>query len=294
MSTYLSSFSSRMLAPRSTTPYIVCTACRRSFSSSSLLRSGHNRWSKIRHKKGAADAKRNTQNTNFSKNLALYSKLFGADPRLNSQLATVIGLAKKAGMPKSSIDVAIARGQGKSSSGANLESLTIEVMMPSSIAIVIEIETENKLRLLQVVRRAIRRYGGNVAPIAFMFTRLGRTILKGKGEDFDEVMMQALEAGAEDVEQDENGDLVLCTQPNMTHKVAQTMSETLSTEILSSDIIWSSTDKVILDDLTTATSINSLLVALRDQSEVQAIYANVEQGAISDELWESIEDNLDM
>ncbi|KAI1206543.1 YebC-like protein [Annulohypoxylon truncatum] len=296
MSTYLYSFSSRSLATRWASPTIVCAICRRSFSSSSLLSSGHNRWSKIRHKKGAADAKKNVQNTIFSKNLTLYSKLFGPDPRLNSRLATVIAAAKKAGMPKANIDIAIARGQGKSSSGAGLESLTVEIMMPSSVAIVVEVETENKLRALQDLRGIIRKCGGTMTPIAFMFTRLGRIILKGNSDDdFDDIMMQALEAGAEDVEQDENGDIVLLTRPNAIHQVAQTMSEALSAEILDSDIIWSpAADRVKLDDPATATSINSLLTALRSESDVQAIYANVEQGAVSEEVWETIEDNLDM
>ncbi|KAI0880830.1 YebC-like protein [Annulohypoxylon maeteangense] len=296
MSTYLSSISSRSLAPRSTAPTVICALCRRSLSSSLLLRSGHNRWSKIRHKKGAADAKKNTQNSNFSKNLTLYSKLFGSDPRLNSRLATVIAVAKKAGMPKANIDIAIARGQGKSSSGAGLESLTVEIMMPSSVAMVVEVETENKLRALQDLRGIIRKCGGTITPIAYLFTRLGRIVLKGKSDDdFDGIMMQALEAGAEDVEQDENGDVVLWTQPNTTHQVAQAMSEAISAEILDSDIIWSPVaDKVKLDRSTAAASINSLLAALRNESDVQAIYANVERGTVSEELWETIEDNLDM
>ncbi|KAI1444901.1 YebC-like protein [Annulohypoxylon stygium] len=297
MSTYLyiSSLPGRSLAPRLATLTIICAICHRSFSSSSLLRSGHNRWSKIRHKKGAADAKKNAQNTNFSKNLTLYSKLFGPDPSLNSRLATFIAAAKKAGMPKSNIDIAIARGQGKSSSGAGLESLTVEIMMPSSVAVVVEVETENKLRALQDIRSIIRKCGGTVSPIAFMFTRLGRTILKGKDDaEFDDIMMQALEAGAEDVEQDENGDIVLLTQPNATHQVAQSMSEALSAEILESDIVWSPADRVKLDDLTAASSISSLLTALRNESDVQAIYANVERGTVSEEIWEAIEDNLDM
>ncbi|KAI1456755.1 YebC-like protein [Annulohypoxylon moriforme] len=295
MPTYLSSISSRNFAPRSTTATIICALCRRPFSSSSLLYSGHNRWSKIRHKKGAADAKKNAQNTSFSKNLTLYSKPSDRGPsHIKSTYLTKVAFI--AGMPKANIDVAIARGQGKSSSGAGLESLTVEIMMPSSVAIVVEVETENKLRVLQDLRGIIRKSGGTMTPVAFLFTRLGRTILKGKSDDdFDDVMMQALETGAEDVEQDENGDVVLWTQPNTTHQVAQATSEALSAEILDSDIIWSpASDKVKLDDPTAATSISSLLAALRDESDVQAIYANVERGAVSEELWETIDDNLDM
>ncbi|KAI1409552.1 YebC-like protein [Hypoxylon sp. FL1857] len=285
-------FLSRSLAPRSTTA--ICAQCRRTFTSSSVLRSGHNRWSKIRHEKGAADAKKTAQRSAFAKNLTLYSKLYGPDPNLNPQLANVIAAAKKAGMPKANIDVAIARGQGKSSSGAGLESLTIEVMMPPSVAMVIDVETDNKQRALQHIRALIKKHRGTVTPTAFLFSRFGRSILRGTGGDFDEVLMQALEAGAEDVEQDENGDIVLWTQPNTTHQATQTLSKLLSTEILSSDIIWTPTaDKVKLDDEDATATISKLLNALQEYPDVQGVYANAERGAISEELWNEVEDNLD-
>ncbi|KAI1134919.1 YebC-like protein [Hypoxylon sp. FL0543] len=287
-------FPSRSLTPRSTAPTAICVQCRRSFTSSSVLRSGHNRWSKIRHEKGAADAKKNAQRSIFAKNLTLYSKLYGPDPNLNSQLAALIATAKKAGMPKATIDVAIARGQGKSSTGAGLENLTIEIMMPPSVAMVVDVETENRQRALQELRTLIKKHKATITPTAFLFTRQGRTILKGTGADFDEILMQALEAGAEDVEQDENGDLVLWTQPNTTHQAAQNLSKLLSTEILSSDIIWTPTaDKVKLDDEEAAAAISKLLDALQEYPGVQGVYANAERGAISEALWNAVEDNLD-
>ncbi|KAI0834437.1 YebC-like protein [Hypoxylon sp. FL0890] len=287
-------FPSRIIAPRSTVPSTICTQCRRSFTPSSALRSGHNRWSKIRHEKGTADAKKTAQRTVFAKNLTLYSKWYGPDPNLNSQLATVITAAKKAGMPKANIDAAIARGQGKSSTGVGLESLTIEIMMPPSVAMVVDVETENRQRALQELRTLIKRHKGTITPTAFLFTRLGRTILKSTGGDFDEVLMQALEAGAEDVEQDENGDILLFTQPNATHQVAQNLSKVLSTEILSSEIIWAPTaDKVKLDDEEATEAISKFLSALQEYPDVQGVYANAERGAISEELWNAVEDNLD-
>ncbi|KAI0103087.1 YebC-like protein [Hypoxylon sp. NC0597] len=278
----------------STVSTIICAQCRRSFTSNSVLRSGHNRWSKIRHEKGAADAKKNALRSTFSKHLTLYSKLYGPDPNLNPQLASVIAAAKKAGMPKASIDVAIARGQGKSSTGAGLENLTIEVMMPPSVAMVIDVETENRQRALQELRNLVKRHKATITPTAFLFSRLGRTVLKGTGGDFDEILMQALEAGAEDVEQDENGDVILWTQPNTTHQTAQNLSKVISTEILNSEIIWTPTgDKVKLDDEEATAAISKFLSALQEYPEVQGVYANAERGAISEELWNAVEDNLD-
>lgn len=208
-------------------------------------------------------------------------------------------------MPKANIDIAIARGQGKSSTGQGLETATLEVMLPPPIsgALVIDIESDNKQRSLKDLRAIVKKHGGNVAPTTFLFTRMGRTVLqmpqKGEEEkDFDEILMQALDAGAEDVEQDEEGNVVLCTQPNTTHQVAQTMAATLGgADILSSDIIYSPTgDNIVqVDDADAAASLGSFLAAVREYPDVQAVYANVERGKmLSEEVWKGVEENLDL
>ncbi|KAF3065273.1 hypothetical protein GL218_01863 [Daldinia childiae] len=296
MSIHLFLFTGRSLASRSITPSI-CAQFRRSLASSAVLNSGHNRWSKIKHEKGAADAKKNAQRSGFAKNLTLWSQLYGPEPGLNGRLAQVIAAAKKAGMPKASIDIAIARGQGKSSSGAGLEIMTLEVMIPPAVAMVIDIATDNKQRALQDLRGIVKKYNGTVTPTTFLFARFGRVVLKGDKDDdfdFDEVLMEAVEAGAEDVEQDKKGNVVLHTQPNTTHQIAQDLSQKLLTEILSCEIIWSPIgDKVKLDDQEAATNISAFLTALQEYPDVQGVYANAERGKITKQLWTSIEDNLD-
>jgi YebC/PmpR family DNA-binding regulatory protein len=270
----------------------------RSFGSSQTLRSGHNRWSKIKHEKGAADKKKTASRSLFAKNLALYSKLSGANPDLNHQLAKIIAEAKKSGMPKANIDLAIARGQGRSSTGEKLETAMLEVMAPGSVAVIVNIEADNKQRALKDLKLIAKKHAATVTPTTFLFTRLGRTILKGVGSEeddsFDKVLMQALDAGAEDVEQDEDGNVVVWTQPNTTHQTAQSLSAALETEILTSDIIWSpAADRVKLDDGVAATQLGDFLAAVRDNSDVQAVYANAERGEITEEVWRWIEDNLD-
>ncbi|KAI8634632.1 duf28 domain-containing protein [Xylariaceae sp. FL1651] len=285
--------------------FTICAQCRRSFTSNTILYSGHNKWSKIKHDKAAADKKKNAQRTVFAKQLTMYTKLYGADPNLNTQLASVIAAAKKVGMPKANIEVAIARGQGKSETGAGLETATLEVMMAPSVAMVIDIETDNKQRALKDLRPLIKKYGGTVTPTAFLFTRQGRTVLgqrrdgdeeiekKEKG-DFDEVMMQALDAGAEDVEKDDEGNIVLWTLPNKTHQVAQDLAKTLGLDILSSDIIWSCTsDKTKIDDAEAADGLAKLLAAVQEYPDVQAVYINAERGAVSEEAWSAVEEALD-
>ncbi|KAK9789080.1 putative Transcriptional regulatory protein [Seiridium cardinale] len=273
----------------------ICLQCCRAFTSSPSIYSGHNRWSKIKHEKGAADKKKTAARSLFAKYLALYSKLYGANPDLNAQLAKTISEAKKSGMPKANIELAIARGQGKSSTGEKLETGMLEVMGPGSVAVIIEIECDNKQRALKDLKLVAKRHSATVTPTTFLFTRLGRTILSGlEGKDFDDVFMQAVEAGAEDVEQDDDGSVVIWTQPNITHQTAQSLSTALNAEIVTSDIIWKpSEDAVKLDDQDIAVQFAEFLTAVRDNEDVQAVYANAERGEISEEVWSSIEDDLD-
>jgi YebC/PmpR family DNA-binding regulatory protein len=271
--------------------------CCRSFVAGQSLLSGHNRWSKIKHEKGAADKKKNAERSLFAKNLTLYSKLHGANPEMNAPLAKVIAEAKKSGMPKANIDLAIARGQGKSSTGDKLETAMLEMMGPGSVAVIIETECDNKQRALKDIKLLARKHGVTVAPTAFLFTRLGRTVLRGTGssqDDFDAAFMQAVEAGAEDVEQDEDGNVIVWSAPGVTHQVAQSLATTLETDIVTCDIIWAPTaDRVRLDDENTAVQLSDFLAAVRDNADVQAVHANPERGEISDEVWRSIEDSLD-
>ncbi|KAI0166578.1 duf28 domain-containing protein [Xylariaceae sp. FL1272] len=290
------SFRAARIRPLTST---ICAQCR-SFQSDAVLNSGHSKWSKIKHQKGAADAKKSGQRAIFSKQLTLSSKLYGPDPNMNSDLAHMIAVAKKAGMPKANIDDAIARGQGRTQTGTKLEGATLEVMLAPSMALIIDIETDNKNRSLADLRMiCAKKHGGTVTPTAFLFTRRGRAVLAPRGEDqeiddFDDVMMQALDAGAEDVEQDGDGNLVLWTQPNKTHQVAQDLSKTLDFEIHSSDIIWLCTsDKTKVDDPEAADRLAKLLVDVSEYADVLAVYHNAERGALSEGEWDAVEQAIE-
>lgn len=275
----------------------ICPGCQasRAFSSTPLLLSGHNRWSKIKHEKGAADKKKTAERGIFAKNLALYSRLYGANPDMNPQLAKTISDAKKSGMPKANIELAIARGQGRSSTGEKLETAMLELLGPGSVAVIIEIECDNKQRALKNLKLIAKRHAATVTPTTFLFTRLGRAILGGlEDADFDDVFMQAVEAGAEDVEQGDGGHVVIWTQPNATHQIAQSLSAALNAEVVSSEIIWKPfEDKVKVDDEVVAGQLGDFLAAVKENADVQAVWANPERGEITEEVWSSIEDNLD-
>ncbi|KAK8108408.1 hypothetical protein PG984_014209 [Apiospora sp. TS-2023a] len=283
----------------------------RSFSTSTTQLSGHNKWSKIKHDKARLDAKKSSQRALLNKEIQLATRLYGPDIKFNGQLANAIAIARKAGVPKAIIEAAIARGQGRSSTGESLETVVLEAMTASKggdgIALVIEILTDNRNRALHDVRGIIKKHNAILTPTTFLFEKAGRTVLKlggddkeagekSEGEDFDDVMMQAIEAGADDVEDIGDGMFVVWTPPTLTHKAAQALSQgDLKAKIVESDIVWNpSQEKVRLPDAETAQAFADFLDAIRDYNDVQGVYANVEQGDnVAEELWDAIEENLD-
>ncbi|KAF9875591.1 hypothetical protein CkaCkLH20_06972 [Colletotrichum karsti] len=290
----LRSIASRVVAPVPRTQPTFCRQCLRPMSTTPAAQSGHNKWSKIRHKKGAADAQKNSMRSQHSKTIALYSRLYGATD--NPQLAAAIVAAKKDAVPKNVIDSAIARGQGRSASGASLDTLTLEAIFPPGVAVIIEAETESKGRSLQDLKSLIKKHKGTTNAATFFFTRLGRVVFEAKeGATVDDIMDDAIEAGAEDIEADEEGNLVIWTQPNMTTSVANGVGPRFELKLLSSEIIWSANEdtQVKLDGAEQADNLAELLSALQEIPEVQAVYGNPAKGEITEEAWSKIEDNLD-
>lgn len=223
--------------------------------------------------------------------------VFGPDPNINAQLAAAISAAKKNGVPKDKIEAAIARGQGRSSEGAALEPLTFEAMVQPSIALIVDIETESKLRALQDLNQMVKKAKGASSSSRFFFTRAGRVVFQkgASGLDVDQIMDEAIEAGAEDLENDEDGNIVVWTQPTGTMQVCQAIGSKYGLEILSSDIIWTANEdtKTKLDSSEELVKFTELLETLREYPEVQAIYSNVTKGSMSDAQWAKIEENLD-
>lgn len=146
------------------------------------------------------------------------------------------------------IESAIARGQGRSVTGAVLESLTIEAVFPSSAAVIVECQTDSKLRTLQELKSTIRDAGGTITPISHMFDRKGKIVFEaseaiGEGEIFD----QAVEAGAIDVQTEEDGKLVVYTETSHTKAVADTLATSSGLKIENSDIVWVPKEDMMVD-----------------------------------------------
>lgn len=202
-----------------------------------------------------------------------------------------------AGFPKTSMEAAIARGQGRSASGAALENLTLEVMMPPTIAMIIEAETDNKSRTQMDLRYLIKSHGGTVTPTSYLFQKKGRVAFEADERNLgvDDVLDEAIEAGAEDVETDENGSIVVWTEPSKTTAAAEALLNSLNLKVESSDIIWDPNEDTMvpMDDESAANKLRNFIEALQDNSEVQGVYANAAQGTLANEIWDEIEGRLD-
>jgi transcriptional/translational regulatory protein YebC/TACO1 len=201
-----------------------------------------------------------------------------------------------AGFPKASVEAAIARGQGKSTSGAALENFTIECIMPPQIAMIIEAETDNRNRTLADLRLLVKTHGGTATPTSYLFQKKGRVAFEKdeKGLGIDEVLEDAIEAGAEDVELAEDGGIVLWTEPSKTFSAAESLSKAHGLKIDDTDIIWDAnaeTKVEIQED--DATAMLAFLDALQDNQQVQGTYANVSQGSVSESTWETLLGKLD-
>ncbi|KUJ20062.1 YebC-like protein [Mollisia scopiformis] len=275
----------------------ICPRCLQ-FSTSATAQSGHNRWSKIKHDKGNADAKKNAERSLFARDIALASKLYGGDPNTNPRLATILQTAKKAGFPKASMEAAIARGQGKSATGAALENVTLEVITPSTVAMIIEMETDNRNRTLSDVRNLVKIHGGNVTPTNYLFQKKGRIAFeKHEGNiGVDEILDEAIEAGAEDVETDDDGSIVLWTEPSKTMAAAEALQKSHGLKVESADIIWDANEdtRVSIDSEDVVKALTEFAEALQDYPNVQGVYTNVVKGVnISEGIWEGLLENLD-
>ena len=201
---------------------------------------------------------------------------FGPDPAFNPRLTQHLAVAKKAGFAKSSIEAAILKGQGKSSSGAALESLIIEAMLPSQTACVIECLTDNKARTLADVRNVVTKFGGNITSTAFLFDKKGRIVFEQKdGIGVDEILDQAIEAGAIDVSADEEGKLIVDTETADMNTVAQTLAQAMGLTVESAEIIYDPKEDMMVEvDEAVASKVEKILELVREDPGVQDVFLN--------------------
>jgi YebC/PmpR family DNA-binding regulatory protein len=233
--------------------------------------SGHSKWSTIKRQKGVKDAARGAVFTRLGNNLAVAARS-GTDPDTNFALRLAIDQAKTANMPGVNIQRAIDRVKDKNA--AQMHEILYEGYGPGGVAILVEVATDNINRTYPEVRLAFSKHGGNVAEkgaVAFQFDRKGMIRVKGAGDD---VMMQALEAGADDV-QEEAGESVIYTAPTDLAKVRDTL-RAAGLEITEAELTYVPNSAIEVTDEATAGKVMRLMDALDEQNDVTNTHVNFE------------------
>ncbi|EEX13703.1 conserved hypothetical protein [Citreicella sp. SE45] len=235
---------------------------------------GHSKWANIQHRKGRQDAVRAKLFSKFSKEITIAAKMGDPDPDKNPRLRLAVKEAKSQSMPKDNIERAIKKAMG--GDGDDYEEIRYEGYGPNGVAIIVEAMTDNRNRTASNVRSTFTKNGGNLGEtgsVAFMFERKGEIIYKIAAGDADTIMMAAIEAGAEDVESDEEEHVIYCADTDL-NEVA-TALETALGESESTKLIWKPTTTTELD-LDSMQTLMKLVDALEDDDDVQRVTTNFE------------------
>ena len=245
--------------------------------------SGHNKWSTIKHKKGAADAKRGKVFTKIIKEITVAAKLGGGDPDGNPRLRTAIDKAKAENMPKDNVERAIKKGAG-GLEGTNYEETTYEGYGPGGTAVLVEVMTDNRNRTVSDVRSIFTKCNGNMGEsgcVSWLFDKKGLLVFP-KSVDFDKLFEASIEAGADDVVDEEEQYEVL-TEPSAFHEV-KTALEKAGFKPDSAEVTMIPQTMVKLEGKN-AENMLKLMDRMEDNDDVQNVYANFD---ISEEEMEKM------
>ncbi len=237
--------------------------------------SGHSKWSTIKHKKAANDAKRGKLFTRLIKELTISSKLGGGDADGNPRLRSAIDAAKVANMPSDNIKRAIQKGTGELP-GVTYDEVGYEGYGPGGVAIFVETLTDNRMRTTPELRHMFVKHGGNLAEpnsVAWMFERKGRCLVSSSAVGEERLMELVLEAGADDLRQEDDRFEVLTSQEAF-HDVQKAL-EAADVETSEAALIWEPNNAVQLEHKKAEPCLR-LLEALQDHEDVQNVYANLE------------------
>lgn len=237
--------------------------------------SGHSKWATIKHAKGAADAKRGQMFTKFIKEISIAARMGGGDPNANPRLRTAILKARGANMPKDNIERAIKKGTGELGA-SNYEELTYEGYGPGGVAILVEVLTDNKNRAAANVRNLFSKNGGNLGAtgsVSYMFARKGVIEYDAEATSEDEVMEVALEAGAEDVA-NEDGVITVTTDPADFETTLEAL-QAKGFESVSAEVSMVPDTYITLDAETTR-KVLRLVDKLEEDEDVQNVYSNID------------------
>ena len=235
--------------------------------------SGHSKWATIKHKKGAADAKRGKVFTRLIKELTVAARHGGGDPNMNPRLRTIIADAKASNMPRENIDRAIRRGTGEEP-GVVYEEITYEGYGPGGVALMIESLTDNKNRTVGEIRHMLGKHNGNLGAensVAWMFSRKGQIVIEKGTLDEEKLLNAALEAGADDMN-DLGGAWEIVSSPELFETVRDAV-KALGVELASAEIAMVPQNLIKLEGKE-AQQMLRLMEAIEDHDDVQHVWAN--------------------
>jgi len=247
--------------------------------------SGHSKWSTIKRKKGAVDAKRGKIFGKLAKEITVAARLGGGDPGGNPRLKVAIAAARAENMPNDNISRAIKRGTGDSG-GAALEEVTLEGYGPAGVALMVESLTDNKNRTVSDVRHLLTKYGGNLGEpgcVAWMFDKKGVIVFDREGVDEDQLLEAALEAGAEDLQGDESQFEVL-TDPANFLEVKEALEAKGLTPLLAEVQLRPQTT-IRIEEEKPALQVLKLVELLEEHDDINDVFANFD---IPDQLLEAL------
>jgi YebC/PmpR family DNA-binding regulatory protein len=240
--------------------------------------SGHSKWSSIKHKKGAADAKRGVLFTKLARAIQVAARDGGGDPAGNAALANAIEKAKAARMPKDNIERAIGKGTGAGGDAEQLEAITYEGYGPGGVAIMVEALTDNRNRTSADVRHAFSSHGGNLGEpgsVAYLFEKKGVIVVDGQRYGEDD-LIAAIDAGAEDISSDADV-YEIVTAPADLAAVREALEEA-GVELQSADLVMQPTTRTPVAENKVGALIR-LVDQLEEQDDVNAVHANFDVDA---------------
>ncbi|MBN1585641.1 YebC/PmpR family DNA-binding transcriptional regulator [Candidatus Uhrbacteria bacterium] len=235
--------------------------------------SGHSKWANIKHKKGAADARKAAVFTKLAKNITVAAKN-GGDPDFNFSLRTAINAALNANMTKDAVERAVRRGTGDDG-GGQIEEVTYEGFGPGGVAVIVEALTDNRNRTAPNIRHVFGKHGGNMGAtgsVQWMFDRRGVVRAEGDGIPED-AEMALIDAGADDIVA-EDGDIVISGPVESLQKIQET-AERFGLRIGSASLEWLPKDDVAVEE-SVREALVGLLEALDDDEDVNAVYCNAD------------------
>ncbi|GLS80696.1 YebC/PmpR family DNA-binding transcriptional regulator [Paracoccus marinus] len=234
---------------------------------------GHSKWANIQHRKGRQDAIRSKLFSKLAKEITVAAKMGDPDPEKNARLRLAVKEAKSNSVPKDVIDRAIKKSQG--GDAENYDEIRYEGYGPDGIAIIVEAMTDNRNRTASNVRSYFTKHGGDMGQtgsVAFMFDRVGEIMYPASAGDADTVMMAALEAGADDVESDDEGHWIYCADTDL-NEVSIALEGALG-ESETAKLVWKPQAATEVTDLDTATRLMKLIETLEDDDDVQNVTGN--------------------